>query len=357
MKQPNLHLSELVAHVMAGAWRAELSPLGISAEELSTVTPYLLGYGGAEMLWRRVRGELIGETSAGTALHEAHRYSTLLARMHETEIARVFQVLAEAGISALLVKGWGVARHYPEPGLRPYVDIDVFVDPAAADRANAVLIENDCEKYFVEVHAGPKHLDAEPIEDWFQRSTLVELDQVPIRLPAHEDHFRALCVHWLHHGAIRAAGLCDIALFLEKFGATMDWELCLRGKPQRAGWVVCAVGLAQNLLGADLSAMPIADAGERLPRWMKPSVLRIWADPRGRGAIIPPPLHASLSHPVRAARELRSRWPPNPIHATLEVNGAFNDLPRLPYQAANFLARTGRFLAQLPRNLLTRPVK
>lgn len=344
-------LSRSVARSLAGAWRAEPPSLDLTNAELSAVANYLLDYGGAELLWRRIRDTDLAGTEAGATLQSSYRYTTVHVGRHEAEIERVFSVLDAAEIPALLVKGWSVARHYPEPGVRPYVDIDIFVAPADAARAEATLRENDCEKYFVEVHAGPKHLDAEPIADWFARSSEVALGNTMIRLPAHEDHFRALCVHWLHHGAVRAAGLCDIALFLEKFGAEMDWDLCLRGSRQRAGWIGCTVGLARELFAADTSATPLADAHEKLPRWMVPQLLNIWSDPLGRGAVIPPPLHASLAHPLRAIGELRARWPPNPLHATIELHGSFNAWPRLPYQAANFVARTGRFLSQLPRNL------
>ncbi|MEO6392989.1 MAG: nucleotidyltransferase family protein [Pyrinomonadaceae bacterium] len=350
----NHQLSRSVARALAGAWRAEPPLLDLTDAELSTVACYLLDHGGAEFFWRRIAETPWSQTALAGPVQEAFRYTSLLARLHEIWIQRVFEVLRDADIPAILVKGWGVARQYPEPGMRPYVDIDIFVDPAGAAHTEATLIAHDCEKYFVEVHAGPKHLDAEPITDWFARSSEVQLGKTMIRLPAHEDHFRALCVHWLHHGAVRAAGLCDIALFIENFGADMDWDLCLRGSRQRAGWIACTVGLAHELFGANTSLTPLADAHEKLPRWMVPLVLDIWSDPLGRGAVIPPPLRASLAHPLRAVRELRARWPPNPLHATIETHGSFNDWPRLPYQAANFVARTGRFLSQLPKNLRKR---
>jgi hypothetical protein len=347
-------LSRSVARALGGAWRVDPPRFDLDADELAVVGPYLQGYGGAELLWRRIATGPLASATPGPALQEAYRYAAVHVPLHESEIERVFQVLHGEGIRAVLVKGWGVARHFPDPALRPYVDIDLFVDPADEARAQSVLTANDCEKYFVELHAGPKHLDDQPIEDWFARAERVTLGQAEIMVPALEDQFRVLCVHWLHHGAVRAAGLCDIALFLEKFGATMDWNLCLRGSPQRISWITAAAGLADSLLGADLSATPLARSAEQLPRWLVPTVLRIWADPRGRGAVIPPPLGGSLRNPARALRELRGRFPPNPLHATLEVNGMFNSWPRWPYQAANFLARTVRFLAQLPRIMFAR---
>lgn len=343
-------LGSLAVRALAGAWRDRPVALELAGSEFDAAAAYLLDFGGAELLWYRIRESVPHDAATTARLQEVYRYASVHVRLHETEIERVFSVLNAADIDAILIKGWSVARFYPDPGVRPYVDIDLLVDPADERRAQEILLANDCEKYFVELHPGPKHLDDQPIGDWFSRSVTVPLRDTEIRVPGHEDHLRALCVHWLHHGAVRAAGLCDIGLFVERFGAEMDWDLCLRGSPQRAGWISTVVALSHRLLGADLRATPLAAAHEQLPAWIERSVLKIWDDPLGRGAIIPPPLRASLGQPWQAVRELRARWPPNPFHATVEVHGGLNRYPRWPYQTANFLARTGRFLAKLPRN-------
>jgi hypothetical protein len=344
----------LAARALTGVWRSEPPSLDFNETEFDAVAQYLLGFGGPELLWYRIRNSSLRSAASAARLQEVYRYASVHVRLHESEIERVFTVLNDAEIPAILIKGWSVARFYPDPGVRPYVDIDLLVDPADAKRADRVLVENDCEKYFVELHPGPKHLDDQPIADWFTRSVTVPFGETIIRVPRHEDHLRALCVHWLHHGAVRAAGLCDIALFVERFGGELDWELCFRGSRQRAGWIATVVSLAHRLLGADITHTPLGSVAEELPPWIERTVLKIWDDPVGRGAIIPPPLHASLSHPWGALRELRARWPPNPFHATVEVHGGLNRYPRWPYQTANFLARTGQFLAKLPRNLFVR---
>lgn len=349
-----LGFGRLAARALSGAWRPVPPPLELSDEEFAAVGNYLLGFGGSELLWLRVRNTRWQAASPAPRLQEVYRYASVHVRLHEAELERVFAVLNDAGIPAVLIKGWSVARFYPDPGTRPYVDIDLLVDPADAGRAHQLLLANDCEKYFVELHPGPKHLDDQPMADWFTRSRTVPLGETTIRVPSHEDHLRALCTHWLHHGAVKAAGLCDIALFVERFSAELDWDLCFRGSRQRAGWVATVVQLAHRLLDADSSNLPVGTRTKRLPPWIERTVLKVWDDPCGRGAIIPPPLHGTFAHPWRALRELRSRWPPNPFHATVEVHGGLNRYPRLPYQAANFLARTGRFLAKLPGNLTDR---
>jgi hypothetical protein len=64
--------------------------------------------------------------------------------------------------------------------------------------------------------------------------------------------------------------------------------------------------------------------------------------------VVPPPLVERLSHPLKTLKAIRRRWPPNPIQATIIMNGPFNEWPRLIFQAGNYLSRTAKFLASLP---------
>lgn len=55
-------------------------------------------------------------------------------------LTRVLDRLAAAGISAVVFKGAHLAYAcYPDPALRPYVDTDLFIDPARADDARALF--------------------------------------------------------------------------------------------------------------------------------------------------------------------------------------------------------------------------
>ncbi|HEY6547258.1 MAG TPA: nucleotidyltransferase family protein, partial [Vicinamibacteria bacterium] len=60
-------------------------------------------------------------------LRDAYRAYTLEAAVREAQLADAARVLEEAGVPALLGKGWAVARHYARPALRPYGDLDFFV--------------------------------------------------------------------------------------------------------------------------------------------------------------------------------------------------------------------------------------
>jgi hypothetical protein len=83
-----------------------------------------------------------------------------------------------------------------------------------------------------------------------------------------------------------------------------------------------------------------------VPEWLVDTVLKQWSNPFAR-------YQAPMSHPVPMAEVwrrpsalmdgLRQRWP-NPIIATISVHGRLNELPRLPYQLANCVARVVRFV-------------
>jgi alpha-acetolactate decarboxylase len=50
-------------------------------------------------------------------------------------------------------------------------------------------------------------------------------------------------------------------------------------------------------------------------------------------------LVASLSNREEFFRQLKKRFPPNPIQATIDVGGEFNDNPRIFYQVADIFIR------------------
>jgi hypothetical protein len=64
----------------------------------------------------------------------------------------------------------------------------------------------------------------------------------------------------------------------------------------------------------------------------------------------PIPMTDLFRHPSGLIEGLRQRWP-NPIIATISVNGRFNNLPRLPYQMANCFSRIGRLIFGSPNGL------
>lgn len=339
--------AQLVATLLSGSWRSTPSAPDVSPQELERVCSFLLESGGAALAWHRVRGSALSDCSPARQLHQAYLLHAIQAALHERDLERVCSTFCSAGIEPLLVKGWTVARLYPEQGLRPYGDIDLCVRPSDFNLAVQLLNQLETGKKTVDLHKGVTRLDREGMDDLCARSQLVQLGEHNVRIPSWEDHLRILCIHLLGHGVWRPLWLCDIALILENRPANFDWKVCLGHSRRRANWVVCAIGLANKLLGARIGHPFIESRAESLPRWIIPTVLRQWEMN----------LRTHLSHqdPVLTAvrvrgiiKALRYRWP-NPIEATVSVGGPFNELPRFPFQLASCLVRGARVLTKLPK--------
>jgi hypothetical protein len=343
----------LIARALAGAWRASTEPLELSPEELSRVTPLLIGSGAAGLGWWRARATPLGATQAALKLRQAYLVSSLQAAFSERAIKEVFAALRSAGVEPILIKGWAIARHYPESGLRPYGDVDICVHPYQYGAAEATVKNIERRNYQIDLHRGVENLDHHSFESLFARSQLVKLDGADVRVLSDEDHLRLVAVHMLRHGAWRPLWLCDIAVAIESRSESFDWSLCLGENSLRAGWVACAIGLARSLLGARIDDTPVARRAARLPRWLVSSVLKQWQTPFSTEQAplsYSRPMAYYFRHPSGLLKDIRKRWP-GPIEATINVRGPINRLPRFPFQLGDCLTRTARFLAQLPRLL------
>ena len=349
-------LGKLVASALAGAWRASPPPLpsSLSPAALIEVTPLLLGAGAAGLGWWRVRSSELRTSAAAHELRQAYRLYTLQARRQEPQIVQAITLLRSAGVEPLLVKGWAVARLYPELGLRPYGDIDLCVPPEQHAVALAALAAPAAETVVVDLHKGLPELHRPSLDDVYERSQLVPLGDVDVRILGPEDHLRYMCIHMLRHGAYRALWLCDIAVVLESLPQDFDWEYLLRGNRRHAGWVASTVCLAHQLLGAHLDGIPAAERARHLPRWFVPSVLSQWSIEEHYMAS--PSMAYSFLHPAQLLGALRLRWP-NPIQATVGVGGPFNELPRWPFQLWECVLRTTHFLTQVPTLLRQRSLR
>jgi hypothetical protein len=297
--------------------------------------------GSGALAWWQIRNTPLANTSAGEQLHEVYRRFRLSALIHEREIAYVFSLLRDAGIEAVLVKGWAIARRYPDPALRPYGDIDICVAPDQIEEAQHALrcLEN-LEGHCVDLHAGfsrigqgeaangknvgadlrvrPRfaqlqkraHTQVRPYDsrEWdevFARSSVVECGGQPVRIPCDEDHLRLLSMHLLRSGAWRPAWLCDIALLLEQVSSfkfqvpgslprdlkletrnlkpAFDWAICLGRNQVHINWVRTTMALAHELLGAnenDVQGPTSNVQSPELPRWLGPAVLKQWGRSR-----------------------------------------------------------------------------
>jgi len=343
-------LGGLIAKVLTGAWRKGHPDVhDISEAELCSVIPLLYQNGDAALAWWRIRHSALAESPAGKQLHDAYRHMRLAARIHEQEIQRVLCLLRAEGIEPVLVKGWAIARLYPDCALRPFGDIDLCVPPEQFRKAQGILERlGEHENHFVDLHKGFTNLTRESWDELFERSQLVGLGEEKIRVLSDEDHLRVLCLRLLRNGAWRPLRLCDVAIALEARAASFDWDRCLGTDRRQADWIACSIGLAHHLLGIDIEDTPVADRAKRLPRWLVPAVLRQWnrcRNPHAAGPVLPT-LLASITQPKRIFSELYVRWD-NPVSATAGLRGRFNNWPRLPYQLGILLLCSPAYAKQL----------
>jgi hypothetical protein len=342
-------LGSLVGAVLEGVWRRCAPRMHISSKDLTRIAPLLLSSGCGALSWRRIRDTDLGSSPVGFSLQQAYRIHAVEVGVHHLRIQQAFTFLRAQGIEPVLGKGWAIARSYPQEGLRPYGDLDLYVPPEKRRAAEAALNGQDAPAANVDLHSGSVELDDRSIADLYKRSQLFPLGEVDVRVLGQEDHFRLLCLHTLRHGAWRPLWLCDLAVALETRSVDFDWDYFLSGDRRRSDWVACSIGLAHQILGAEVEGTPVAERAKRLPRWLVPTVLRQWgAGQTAHGNRTP--MAAYLQHPAGLLKALRLRWP-NPIEATVGVRGPFNEAPRLPFQIGDALRRAAGFLAQAPGSL------
>ena len=348
-----LHKGNLVAEVLAGSWRNSGIPnLRMTEIELDAVTPLLYDSGTAALGWHRLKQTPLRTSPSAQVLHQAYRLQSLQSEIHEQKIEKVFRLFREAKIEGVLAKGWASAGLYGDRTLRPYGDIDICVRPEHYKRAEEVLNDPDANDCWVDLHEHFSEIEDRTIDELFARSRTVSLGKEQFRILGPEDQLALSCIHLLKHGAWRPLWLCDVGVTIESLPPNFAWDVCLGNTQTRANWIVCAIGLAKRLLRANTDALP-ARLNAEVPAWMIDSVLRQWHRPF---AIHQPPMsHPTpmtdlLRHPSGLLEGLRQRWP-NPIIATISVNGKFNNLPRLPYQMANCVSRISRLLFTSPNGL------
>jgi hypothetical protein len=335
-----------LAAVLSGSWRSAPPPVTFDRDGWDATAARLLETGAGALGWWRVRGSHLRHERASSDLQHAYRVQSLQALSREGLVSDVLRLSSDAGLNPILAKGWVTARLYPTPGLRPYGDVDLFVRPdeyAAAERA---LDEFRGRPLTVDLHAGFPDLADRTFSDVFDRSRVVSAGGVRARVPGLEDQLRHLCVHFMRHGAWRPMWLVDIAAALESVEGTFDWDYCLSGARHRTRAVACAAGLAHALLGARLDHAVLRAAGDRLPGWLVPAVLRQWGERYER--YTDRPFAVTLRHPPDIVAALRRRWP-NAVESTMAVRAPFNDLPRLPLQLADCAVRVASFAVRWPR--------
>ena len=344
---------KLVAQVLTGAWRPS-SPLPTNSScDLEEIATLLMKSGAAGLAWCKVRHSDLRFSATAEQLHQAYRLQSLQGALHERRFKQVIPLLRSVGVEPILVKGWAIARLYPEIGMRPYCDLDLCVLPEHYTKASAALKDVEGDGTNVDLHLGFGKFYDRRTDEIFARSRLVKLDDIDVRVLCEEDNLRYLCMHLLRHGAVRPLWLCDIGVAFEASTPDFDWDRCLAGSHREADWVACAIELAAQLLGVDVKQTRIAPRAPKLPSWLTTAVLRDWGTPFRS----PRQVRALLQQPARfltgLPEELLRHWP-NPIEATMTLGGPLNRLPRLPFQVGHVLSRTTALFSELITELIGR---
>lgn len=339
-------LGSEIARVLTHSWRHPVEPVTLP-ESLERYLPLLTSLGVAGLVYRKL--DLRNNVGVVNYWSDAFRQFAVEAMLHEHSVVDIFQRARARQVEPILFKGWAIARLYPDVALRPYGDIDLWVRPEEIESLSAALPPDN--QYCVEPHATFYRDFERSFDEVMRDSQLVRLGDESIRLPSAEDHLRFVCLHFLHHGGWRPLWLCDVALMIESRPNNFDWDKCLRGSRKYADWVICVIGLANQLLGANISGTPAEKRAQSLPRWISEAALSQWG--KGSGMSRAENLSVAFAErpagPRQVSQALSEHWR-NPIQASVEMNAGFNDWPRIAFQIGAAVSRLPEFARSLRAN-------
>ena len=210
------------------------------------------------LVYAAVRGTP-GFAAAPEAVRAAARRQTMreaaAQTVHTEAFLRLYQALRAEGLVPVVVKGIVCRALYPQPELRPSSDEDLYLTAAEMPCFHAVLLragfvltepERDYrsahEARYVHPDTGlvvEGHWALFPTEyavyaalnvqlpDLMQRAQDWESGGVTLRVPDVCDHLIFLLLHAFKHFISSGVGvrqLCDIALWMRRFGAQIDWQ-------------------------------------------------------------------------------------------------------------------------------------
>jgi hypothetical protein len=211
--------------------------------------------------------ELIEPDLAGR-LAQTYYHAVRAGLRLESDLVEVLETMADSGISLLVLQGAALQDDlYPEPGLRPLYDIDVWVLPPdflvfskvmqncgyAPDsiypgtfRRGATVFDVHTHLFWADRIRARRHLLAVPQEEIFRSSEPFEVGAFTARRLNRYDQVLYLGMHLLKHNVERLIWLVDIQLLLAGFKQD-DWEQLIK----RAGRLGQARILAQVLFLLD----------------------------------------------------------------------------------------------------------
>lgn len=200
------------------------------------------------------------------------------------ELTHTVQLLEHAGVRVLAIKGPTLAAlAYPNPALRPSVDLDIMVSPAEAPRALCVLqsagyrpdspsidwdpglnleyertLLSPNGKTTLELHWAllpMGHAVPCTFDELWSRAQAVRLPTGQVHTLGLVDLLLYLCQHGTKHGWERLMWICDIAMLAPTFSDSAWNSLLARCRETGTlRMVLLGLTLARNLLGISLAS-------------------------------------------------------------------------------------------------------
>lgn len=266
---------------------------------------------------------------------DTDRWNLLQRKTQQTKAVRATKLFRSAGIEPILIKGEAAAQFYPNDKIRISTDIDLAVADHDFENADHLCRSEAAAGLAIDLHRGLRHLDTVEWQDLFENSVHIAFDDGSIRVLRAEDNLRVLCVHWLTDGGVFKDRLWDIYHAVTNRSPNFDWDRFLGVvSKKRRRWLICTLGLTHRYLGLDLSDTPVRKDAEQLPKWLIKAVELEWTS-----EIKPRPLEASLEDSQELMLQVKRRFNPNPIRATVEMEGSFDSRTRFFYKLGNFVMR------------------
>ena len=213
------------------------------------------------------------------------RELTITQAQRTADFIVLLKAMEERGLWPVVMKGFVCRALYPEPELRSSVDEDLLIPTKDYKAYQALLAEHGIfpvsgdpleELYFdrdhdftLELHTAlfPESSDAYGdcnrfFEGAIERAAEVEINGLRVKTLCPTDHLLFLLCHaYKHflHGGVGIRQICDMALMIERDGASMDWAH-IRSACETLHIAVFSAGLfriAERRLGY---AMPAAFA-------------------------------------------------------------------------------------------------
>ncbi len=217
----------------------------------------------------------------------ARRASALLHIRRREALRGILAAFEREEVPVLVLKGMALAcLVYPEPALRPMLDVDLLVPRDTLGRARRILhglgfrvplrhafrpetgatampeaskpMQRPGTRMMVDLHEaadlGSMGSDPDASERLFERARQVDLDGLRARVPGVEDLLVHACVH-LSQRHLFDRGLpplLDMALLVEKLREEIPWEAISRraGGPGEGRGLLLPLKLSRDLLGA-----------------------------------------------------------------------------------------------------------